>query len=91
MWIRTVQQYLVWAVAYNQDVAISPIKDKEQVEVDKYLGKADRLWREGLNESVDSIWYSIPDRDRDLMIKLWLTRPTFGFRLLTPCQQSMKG
>jgi len=42
---------------------------------DKYEAKAAKLIKKGLQNNVDSIWFSIPEYDRSLMIKLWLTRP----------------
>jgi hypothetical protein len=60
----------LWAIYYNYEV-VTPLKiDRKQEKM--YLGKADHSYEKGLSDSVASIWYSISDRDRDLMIKLWL-------------------
>ena len=68
----------VWAVYYDE--GLRAFLDYEEEE--KYLGKADNLYKKGLGNFIESIWNS--------MIKLWLmppslslTRPS-GCRLLTP-------
>ena|SRR5260221_493757 len=72
----------VWAVYYEEEVATClKIGRKEQ---DKYEAKAAKLVKKGLQDDLDSIWFSIPERDRNLMIKLWLTRPDIRTSMAHP-------
>jgi len=72
----------VCAIYYKDEVTAGlNISRKEQ---DKYEAKAAKLIQEGLMDSVNTIWYSLPDVDRDLMIKLWLTRPNIRTLMAHP-------
>ncbi len=72
----------VCAIYYKEEVATRLKIGRE--EQDKYETKGTKLFKKGLMDSVDSIWHALPDLDRDLMIKLWLTRPDIRTSMAHP-------
>src|SRR6266545_6106518 len=82
--VITIVPYLlsVCAIHYKDEVVTGlKIGRKEQR---KYEAKAAKLFQKDLEDSIDSIWYSLPDLDRDIMIKLWLTRPNIRTLMAHP-------
>jgi hypothetical protein len=72
----------VWAIYHERAPATDLGISFEESQ--KYEGKAERLKKEGLYDFVESIWKSVPDLYRNLMIKLWLTRPDIWTSIARP-------
>jgi len=66
-----------WAVFTNREPAtrlidIGVIDDEE---MDMHLSKGAALRRDGLEGSIEFVWGSIPETERNVMISMFLTRP----------------
>ena len=66
-----------WAVFTDREPATRLINMGEigDEEMGRYLGKGAAIRRNDLEESIEFVWGSIPDLERNVMILMFLTRP----------------